>query len=92
MQAFAFQPVHHESGAFCFEWIKACLRHDLSPHVESARCNMKSKLVINSPPPMRSDQMPRPGGSKRRQMPGFAREGGGGCLSFDLTGTLPTKE
>ena len=37
MQAFAFQPVRHESGIFRFECIKACLRHDLSRHVESAR-------------------------------------------------------
>ena len=34
-QAFAFQPVRHESGIFRFECIKACLRHDLSGHVES---------------------------------------------------------
>ena len=47
MQAFAFQPVHHESGFFRFEWIKACLRHDLSPHVETAQ------LVA-------SDQIPHP--------------------------------
>ena len=48
MQAFAFQPVRHESGIFRFECIKACLRHDLSRHLamESARRNMKSKLAI----------------------------------------------
>ena len=56
VQAFAFQPVRLEYGVFCFECIKACLRHDLSRHVESARRNMKSKLAIkfptpNSPPP-----------------------------------------
>ena len=50
MQAFAFQPVRHESGLFRFECIKACLRHDLSRHVESARRNMKSKLAIKFPP------------------------------------------
>ena len=49
MQAFAFQPVGHESGIFRFEWIKACLRHDLSCHMESARRNMKSKLAIKFP-------------------------------------------
>ena len=32
-------------------WIKACLRHDLSRHVESARRNMKSKLAIKFPTP-----------------------------------------
>ena len=37
MQAFAFQPVRHESGIFRFECMKACLRHDLSPLVESAQ-------------------------------------------------------
>ena len=30
MQAFAFQPVRHESGIFRYECIKICLRHDLS--------------------------------------------------------------
>ena len=49
MQAFAFQPVHLELGIFRFECIKACLRHDLSRHVESARRNMKSKLAIKFP-------------------------------------------
>ena len=33
VQAFAFQPVRHESGIFRYECIKICLRHDL----ESAR-------------------------------------------------------
>ena len=54
MQAFAFQPVRHESGIFRFEYIKACIRHDLSRHVESARPNMKcmkSKLAIKFPTP-----------------------------------------
>ena len=51
MQAFAFQPVRHESGIFRFECIKAFLRHDLSRHVESARRNMKSKLAIEFPTP-----------------------------------------
>ena len=37
VQAFAFQPVRQESDIFRFECIKACLRHDLSRHVESAR-------------------------------------------------------
>ena len=46
VQAFAFQPVRHESGIFRFECIKACLRHDLSRQVESARRNMKWKLAI----------------------------------------------
>ena len=62
MQAFAFQPVRHESDISRFECIKACLRHDLSRHVESARRNMKSKLAIRFPTPyMSSDQMPRAG-------------------------------
>ena len=51
MQAFAFQPVRYESGIFRFEYVKACLRHDLSRHVESARRNMKSKLAIKFPTP-----------------------------------------
>ena len=51
VQAFAFQPVRHESGTFCFECIEACLRHDLSRHLESARRNMKSKLAIKFPTP-----------------------------------------
>ena len=51
MQAFAFQPVRHESGIFRFECTKACLRHDLSRQVESARRNMKSKLAITFPTP-----------------------------------------
>ena len=51
MQAFAFQPVRHESGIFRFECFKACLRHDLSRHVESAQRNMKSKLAIKFPTP-----------------------------------------
>ena len=51
MQAFAFQLVRHESGIFHFECIKACLPHDLSHHVESARRNMKSKLVTKFPTP-----------------------------------------
>ena len=90
MQAFAFQPVRHESGIFRFEWIKVCLCHDLSSLVESAQRNMKSKLAIKFPLPMSSDQMPRPGedllvhqipslpGSKRRQMLGVYPVGGGG--------------
>ena len=49
VQAFAFQPVRHESVIFHFEYIKACLRHDLSCHVESTRRNMKSKLAIKFP-------------------------------------------
>ena len=61
MQAFAFQLVRRESGIFRFECIKACLRHDLSRHVESGRRSMKSKLAIKFPTPVSSDQMPRPG-------------------------------
>ena len=49
MQAFAVQPVRHESGIFRFECIKACLRHDSSLQVELARRNMKSKLAIKFP-------------------------------------------
>ena len=37
VQAFAFQLVRQESGIFRFQCMKACLRHDLSCHVESAR-------------------------------------------------------
>ena len=51
LQAFAFQQVRHESGIFRFACIKACLRHELSRHVESARRNMKSKLAIKFPTP-----------------------------------------
>ena len=51
MQAFAFQPVRKESGIFRFECMRACLRHDLSRHVESARRNMTSKLAIKFPTP-----------------------------------------
>ena len=51
MQAFGFQPVRHESGIFRFKYIKACLRHNLSRHVESARRNMQSKLAIKFPTP-----------------------------------------
>ena len=51
MQAFAFQPVRHESGIFRFECTKACLRQDLSRHVESARRHMKSELAIKFPTP-----------------------------------------
>ena len=47
----AFQPVRHDSGIFRFEWIKACLRHDLLRLVESGRRNMKSKLAIKFPTP-----------------------------------------
>ena len=36
MQAFAFQPVRHELGIFRFQYIKACLHHDLSRHVEAS--------------------------------------------------------
>ena len=49
MQAFAFQRIRHESGIFRYECLKACLRHDLSRHVGSARRNMKSKLAIKFP-------------------------------------------
>ena len=49
MQAYAFQPVRHESGIFRFEGIRACL-DDLSRHVESAR-NMKSRVAIKFPTP-----------------------------------------
>ena len=59
MRAFAFQPVRHESGIVRFECIKACLRHDLPRHVESAQHEIEERS--NSPPPMSSDQMPRLG-------------------------------
>ena len=49
MQAFAFQPVRHKLGIFRSECIKACLRHDLSRHVESAQRNMTAKLAIRFP-------------------------------------------
>ena len=97
MQAFAFQPVRHESGIFRFECIKACLRQDLPCYVESVRLQHEIEERSNSPPPMSRGQMPRPvedlvhqipslPDSKRRQMPGVCP--GGGCLSFDLTDTL----
>ena len=98
MQAFVFQPVRHKSGIFRCECITACLRHDLSRHVESARHNMKSKIAIkfpipyeqwsNAPPRGRlssSNSLP-PGQQKTSNARGMP--GGGGCLSFDLTGTL----
>ena len=53
VQAFAFQPLRHESGIFRFECIKACLCHDLSSQVESARHNMKSRLEIKFPTALR---------------------------------------
>ena len=48
-----------EYAVSSFEYIKVCLRHDLSTHEEiSATCNMKLRLVIKFPTPMRGDQMP----------------------------------
>ena len=83
VQAFAFQPVRHESAIFHFECIKACLRNDLSCHVESTWRNMKSKLAIKFPTPYgwwsndsprgrlsSSNSLPPIPGSNRRQMPG----------------------
>ena len=53
VQAFTFQPVRHESGIFGFECIKACLRHDLSRHVEiSATLHKIEASDQNSLPPM----------------------------------------
>ena len=49
VQAFAFQPVRHESDISHFDCIKSCLRRDLSRNVELARRNMKSKLTIKFP-------------------------------------------
>ena len=84
-----FQPVRHESGIFRFECMKACLRHDLSPLVESARLvTWNRDYRLNSPPPMRSDQMPAHGktklinfppsrAGKDVKCPGYARGGGG---------------
>ena len=61
VQAFAFQSVRHEWGIFRFECIKACLRHDLSRHVESAwLVTWNRGERSNSPHPVSSDQMPRP--------------------------------
>ena len=64
MQAFAFQPVRHESGMFRFKCIKACLCLDLSRHVQrgiSATLDMKLRLAIKFPTPyMSNDQMSRP--------------------------------
>ena len=61
VRAFAFQPVRHESGIFHLECIKACLHHDLSCHVESVQLiTWNRNWQSNSPPPMSSDQMPRP--------------------------------
>ena len=82
MQAFAFQSVRHESGIFRFECIKACLRHGLSRHVESARPtsfpgsfpylarrNMKSKLAIKFPTPYEEGSNARPGEDLVHQIP-----------------------
>ena len=55
---YAVQPICHESAVFYFKFIKICLHHDLSTHLESAGHVMEW------------------------------RGGGGGCESFDLTGTL----
>ena len=45
VQAFAFQPVHHESGIFRFKCMTVCLRHDL----KSTTHHMKSRLAITFP-------------------------------------------
>ena len=54
-------------------WIhEACLRHDLSPHVESARLvTWIRDWQSNSPPPMSSDQMLAPGKTKLIKFPPF---------------------
>ena len=50
VQAFAFQPVRHESGIVRFECMKACLRHNfITPRGISATRNMKSGLAIKFP-------------------------------------------
>ena len=95
VQAFAFQPVRHESGIFRFECMKACLYRPSWNQRDSA-LNMKWRLAIKFQPPMSSDQMPTPGKTKLIKFPpsrtekdvkcpGCARGGG---LSSDLTGSL----
>ena len=89
MQAFAFQPVRLELGIFRFECIKACLRHDLSRHVESVPRNMKWKLAIKFPTPNSPPPPPAAGKTNFIKFPpsravkdikcqGYARGGGGG--------------
>ena len=51
MRAFAFQLVRHESGIVRFECMKACLRHDLPRHVESARLVTWNRGAIKLPTP-----------------------------------------
>ena len=65
----------HESAIFSLEYIKVCLCHDLSTHVESARLlTLKSRLELKFPTPYewRSNSFP-PGqekASNSRGMPG----------------------
>ena len=85
-------------GIFRFDCIKACLRHDLSRHVESARRNMKIEASDQIPHPLWVViKCPAPGktkfikfspsrAAKNVKCPGYAR-GGGGCLIVNLTGT-----
>ena len=87
MQAFAFQPVLHEPGIFRYECIKICLRHDLYEIEASDQIPHPLWVVIKCPSPGRlssSNSLPlgQENTSNARGMPG------GGCLSFDLTGTL----
>ena len=76
-------------GIFRFDCIKACLRHDLSRHVESARRNMKIEASDQIPHPLWVViKCPAPGktkfikfspsrAAKNVKCPGYARGGGG---------------
>ena len=70
------------------EFIKVCLRR---LREISATRNMKSRLAIKFPTPYEwwSNALP-PGQEKASNARGM--HGGGGCWSFDLTGTLPLRE
>ena len=100
MQNFAFQPVRHESGIFRLMHQGLSPPWCIRPHGISVTCNMKSSLAIKFPTPYEWWSNAPPLGrlsllnslpprqekaSNARGMPGGL---GGGCLSFDLTGTL----
>ena len=68
---------------------KVCLRR---LREISATRNMKSRLAIKFPTPYEWWSNALPPGRKRRQMLGVCPGGGGGCWSFELTGTLPLRE
>ena len=80
---FGFQTLRHEYAIFAFEFIEVCLRRLWEI---SATRNIKSRLPIKFPTPYEwwSNALP-----PRQEKVSNARgiPGGGGCWSFDLTGT-----